>query len=45
MRADGRRRPSFSLVAFADNAEQARSRVYKNIDNIQFAGMWYRKDI
>lgn len=35
----------FSLVAFADNVEQARSRVYKNIDNIQFAGMWYRKDI
>ena len=34
-----------SLTALASSLEEARDRVYSNIDNIQFEGAYYRRDI
>ncbi len=35
----------FSLVAFTESFEKSREMVYNSIDNIEFEGAWYRKDI
>ncbi|MDO5715290.1 MAG: phosphoribosylamine--glycine ligase [Tissierellia bacterium] len=34
-----------SVTAFGENLEEARKKVYRNIEKISFDGMYYRKDI
>lgn len=35
----------YSLVSLGENLQEARKKVYDNIGQIQFKGVWYRKDI
>ncbi len=35
----------FSLVCLGSNFEEARRKVYNNIDRVEFKGRWYRRDI